>query len=212
MASSDERTSRISPRSNRLPPRGDPIFQHGQRFPGVNASHYSVRERLRDGRQVEIRALHRADLPALRESAKRMSPETIYRRFFAPKRSFTEKEIDFYLNIDFTSHVALVAVLDESGRPQILGGGRYIGSGPGRAEVAFAVDDPHQGLGIATCLMRHLVGIARANDVGQLTAEVLAENAPMLKVFERCGLAASTRREGGVVHITLDLGKEAMTS
>lgn len=178
----------------------------------MNASHYSVLERLRDARQVEIRALRPEDLPALRETAARMSPETIYRRFFAPKRSFTEKEIDFYLNIDFTSHVALVAVLEESGRPQIVGGGRYIGTGPGCAEVAFAVDDPHQGLGIATRIMRHLVGIARENGIAQLTAEVLAENAPMLKVFERCGLAAKTRREGGVVHITLDLGKEAMTS
>src|SRR5262245_8017634 len=112
----------MGPRSNRLPPRGDPTFQHGQGFPRVNASHYSVLERLRDGRSVEIRALRRADLPGLRESAKRMSPETIYRRFFAPKRSFTEKEIDFYLNIDFTSHVALVAVLEETGRPQIVGG------------------------------------------------------------------------------------------
>ena len=178
----------------------------------MNAAHYSVRERLRDGREVEIRALRPEDLPGLRETATRMSPETIYRRFFAPKRSFTEKEIDFFLNVDFTSHVALVAVLEEAGRPQIVGGGRYIGSGPACAEVAFAVDDPHQGLGIATRIMRHLVGIARANGIAQLTAEVLAENAPMLKVFERCGLAAKTRREGGVVHITLDLGKEATTS
>jgi RimJ/RimL family protein N-acetyltransferase len=177
----------------------------------MNAAHYSVRERLRDGREVEIRALRRADLPGLRETATRMSPETIYRRFFAPKRSFTEKEFDFYLNVDFTSHVALVAVLEESGRPQIVGGGRYIASGPACAEVAFAVDDPHQGLGIATRIMRHLVGIARENGIAQLTAEVLAENAPMLKVFERCGLAAKTRREGGVVHITLDL-KEATAS
>jgi hypothetical protein len=27
----------------------------------------------------------------------------------------------------------------------------------------------------------------------------------MLKVFERCGLAATTRREGGVVHLTMAL-------
>jgi GNAT superfamily N-acetyltransferase len=175
----------------------------------MNAAHYSVLERLGDGRQVEFRALRPTDLPGLRETAKRMSAETIYRRFFAPKRSFTEKEIDFYLNVDFTSHVALVAVLGESGRWQIVGGGRYISSEPGRAELAFAVDDLHQGLGIATRLMRHLVGIARANGIRQLTAEVLAENRPMLKVFERCGLAATTRREGGVLHVTLDVNKEA---
>jgi GNAT superfamily N-acetyltransferase len=87
----------------------------------------------------------------------------------------------------------------------IVGGGRYIVSGPGRAEVAFAVDDPHQGLGIATRLMRHLVAIAREAGLRELIAEVLSDNAPMLKVFERCGLAATTHREGGVVHVTLAL-------
>jgi GNAT superfamily N-acetyltransferase len=177
----------------------------------MNPADYSALERLRDGREVEIRALRPADLAGLREAATRMSPQTLYRRFFAPKRSFTEKEIDFYLNVDFVSHVALVAVLEESGRPQIVGGGRYIVSEPGRAEVAFAVDDPHQGLGIATRLMRHLVLIARAKGIGQLNAEVLAENGPMLKVFERSGLRATTRREAGVMHITLDLSREAIT-
>ena len=30
------------------------------------------------------------------------------------------------MNIDFTSHVALVALADEDGRKAIIGGGRYI--------------------------------------------------------------------------------------
>jgi RimJ/RimL family protein N-acetyltransferase len=171
----------------------------------VKASEYSAVEALRDGRRVEIRALKPADREGLAASVKRTSEETRYRRFFAPKRSFSEKEIEFYLNVDFVSHVALVAVLEEAGQPVIVGGGRYIVSEPGRAEIAFAVDDPHQGLGIATRLMRHLVAIARAAGLRELTAEVLPENAPMLKVFERCGLAAKTRREDGVVHLTMAL-------
>jgi RimJ/RimL family protein N-acetyltransferase len=171
----------------------------------VKASEYSAVEALRDGRRVEIRALKPADREGLAASVKRTSEETRYRRFFAPKRSFSEKEVEFYLNVDFVSHVALVAVLEEAGQPVIVGGGRYIVSEPGRAEIAFAVDDPHQGLGIATRLMRHLVAIARAAGLRELTAEVLPENAPMLKVFERCGLAAKTRREDGVVHLTMAL-------
>ena len=171
----------------------------------MKAARYSAVERLRDGREIEIRALRPADRDGLRAAFDRTSEESRYRRFFAPKRTFTEKEIEFYLNVDFVDHVALVAELGEDGRPVIVGGGRYIVSGPGRAEVAFAVDDPHQGLGIATRLMRHLVAIAREAGLRELTAEVLPDNAPMLKVFERCGLAATTRREGGVVHVTLAL-------
>ena len=171
----------------------------------MDASRYSVVETLRDGRKVEIRALKPADRAGLAASVRRTSEETRYRRFFAPKRSFSEKEIEFYLNVDFVNHVALVAVLEESGQPTIVGGGRYIGSETGRAEVAFAVDDPHQGLGIATRLMRHLVRIARAAGLAQLIAEVLPDNAPMLKVFERCGLAMGVRRDPDVLHVTLDL-------
>jgi RimJ/RimL family protein N-acetyltransferase len=171
----------------------------------VSAAGYSAVERLRDGRQVEIRALRPADRAGLLEAVAQMSEEARYRRFFAPKRGFTEKEIQFYLNVDFVSHVALVAVLEEGERQVIAGGGRYIVSEPGRAEVAFSVDDPHQGLGIGTSLMRHLVLIAREAGIKELVAEVLPDNAPMLKVFERCGLAMTTRREPGVVHVTLAL-------
>lgn len=167
----------------------------------MDASAYSAIETLRDGRRVEIRAQRVSDSALLREALIHMSEEARYRRFFAPKRSFTQKEIDFYLNIDFVSHVALVVVLDGA----IVGGGRYIVSEPGRAEVAFSVDDAHQGQGIGSALMRHLVGIARAAGLRVLTAEVLPDNAPMLKVFERCGLAITTRREAGVVHVTMAL-------
>ena len=99
--------------------------------------------------------------------------------------------------MDFTSHVALVAVLSEGGRQVIVGGARYVVSHPGCAEVAFAIDDPHQKLGIATHLIRHLIEIARANGLEAFVAEVLPENAPMLKIFERCGLAMTTRSEQG---------------
>ena len=37
----------------------------------------------------------------------------------------------------------------------------------------------------------------------ELVAEVLADNVPMLKVFERSGLAMTTKHEGSVVHVTL---------
>jgi RimJ/RimL family protein N-acetyltransferase len=151
---------------------------------------------------VEIRAQRVSDRALLREALVNMSEEARYRRFFAPKRSFTPKEVDFYLNIDFVSQVALVVVLDGA----IVGGGRYIVSEPGRAEIAFSVDDAHQGQGIASALMRHLVAIARDAGLKELVAEVLPDNASMLKVFERCGLPMQRRRDAGVVHVVLPLG------
>jgi RimJ/RimL family protein N-acetyltransferase len=86
-----------------------------------------------------------------------------------------------------------------------VGGARYIVSRPGCAELAFVIDDLHQKLGIATLLITHLIKLARAAGLKEFVAEVLPENQPMLKVFTRCGLAMTTRRERGVVHVTLVL-------
>ena len=66
-------------------------------------------------------------------AVRRSSARSLYRRFFGLKRHFSEQEIAFFLNVDFVSHVALVAVIDEGGRPVIIGGGRYIVEQPGKA-------------------------------------------------------------------------------
>ena len=171
----------------------------------MNPATYAATERLRNGASLQIRALQPGDRDEMLAAVGRFSKETLYRRFFAPKRSFSEREIEYFLNVDFVRHVALAAVLTEGGRQVIAGGARYIVTQPARAEVAFAVDDAHQKLGIATHLIAHLIGIARAMGLKEFVAEVLPENAPMLKVFQRCGLAMTTRRERGVVHVTLAL-------
>jgi RimJ/RimL family protein N-acetyltransferase len=171
----------------------------------MNAATYAATEHLRNGASLQIRALLPSDRAEMLAAVGRFSKEALYRRFFAPKRHFSEREVEFFLNVDFVSHVALAAVLSEDGRQMIVGGARYFVTQPGCAEVAFAVDDPHQKLGIATHLITHLIAIARGAGLEQLVAEVLPENVPMLKVFERCGLAMTTRRDRDVVHVTLAL-------
>jgi GNAT superfamily N-acetyltransferase len=94
----------------------------------------------------------RADLIA---AVNRSSGQSLYRRFFAVRRSFTESEIDFFLNVDFVKHVALAAVVEESGRAVIAGGGRYVVVQRETAEVAFGVVDQYQGQGIGAALMHH---------------------------------------------------------
>jgi GNAT superfamily N-acetyltransferase len=166
---------------------------------------YSKIEALHDGRRVTIRALRPEDKDALLAAVGRIGTDSLYRRFFAVKRQFSEKETEFFVNVDFVSHVALVAVVEEGGKPMITAGGRYIVVGPGQAEVAFAVIDKYQGQGLGTTLMRHLVAIARGAGLKELVADVLPDNRQMLKVFQKCGLAMSTRRESGSVHVTLQL-------
>jgi GNAT superfamily N-acetyltransferase len=170
-----------------------------------DASTYSAIETLRDARRVEIRALRPNDRAGLIAAVERSSPQSLYRRFFSPKRGFTEGEIAFFLDVDFATHVALVATVEEDRGQTIVGGGRYIVVEPGKAEIAFAVVDQYQGQGVGAALMRHLAVIARAAGLQELCAEVLADNASMLAVFRKSGLRLGITREAGVVHVTLHL-------
>jgi len=109
------------------------------------------------------------------------------------------------VNVDFVKHVALVAVMEEGGQPVIVGGGRYIVTGPRQAEVAFAVVDEHQRQGVGTALVDHLAAIARSAGLGELIADVLPDNIPMLKVFEKSGFHVRAGCTPGVARLSLRL-------
>ena len=173
----------------------------------MNAAKYSAVDVLRDGRRIEIRALRMDDRADFLRAVERTSAQSLYRRFFGARRDFSEKEIEFFVNVDFVNHVALVATVEEGSRTVIVGGGRYVAVQPGTAEVAFAVVDDYQGQGIGGALLRHLVVIARKAGLQKLVAEVLPDNIPMLKVFEKSGLRCNMKREGRVVHVKLRLSE-----
>ena len=155
----------------------------------IDAANYLATETLRDGRTITIRAQRPEDLDGWRAALARTSAETLHFRFFAVKREVSEKESHYFLDIDFVKHVALVVVADEDGRPTLIGGARYYVVEPGRAEIAFGLIDEYQGKGIGSALIRHLATIGREAGLHELVAEVLSNNLPMLRVFERSGLA-----------------------
>ena len=169
----------------------------------MEVAKYEAVETLRDGRQFRVRALEPNDRAGLLSAVSQSSAKSLYRRFFSPKRSLTEEEVAYFMNVDFVGHVALVAELEEDGRGVVIGGGRYILVEPGKAEVAFVVVDRYQNQGVGTALIRHLVEIARHVGLKELTAEVLADNFSMLKVFKKSGLRVRTTRDAGVIHVGL---------
>jgi GNAT superfamily N-acetyltransferase len=171
----------------------------------IDPATFSVFEHLRNGQQIEIRALRPGDRNALLLAIKRASDRSLYRRFFGIRREFSDAEVTAFVDVDFKTQVALVAVSRENGLEVIAAGARYIVIRPGAAEIAFTVLDTHQRQGIASVLLRHLATLARAAGLSTLLAEVLPENIAMLRVFERSGLKAAQVRDGDLVHVTLQL-------
>ncbi len=172
----------------------------------VDARNYSERGRLLDGRPVLVRAIRPEDKPKLRDGFERLSPQSVYHRFFQAKKELSESELRYLTEIDFVNHVALLAVLEDDGAELAIGVGRYIvESDAPAAEVAFTVDEAHHGLGVGTLLLHHLARIARSRGLPEFRAYVLAENRAMLEVFENAGFPLERRLEGNVIVARLSL-------
>jgi predicted CoA-binding protein len=75
----------------------------------------------------------------------------------------------------------------------------------GEAEIAFAVPDDMDWRGIVTLLLEHLASLARRRGLRAFTAETLAENSAMLRVFADADLPMQRRMSDGVVELTFPL-------
>ena len=160
---------------------------------------------MRDGTPVEVRALRPTDEGDMLAALEQTSMQSLQRRFFTPKRHFSDKERAFFMEIDFKEHVALVVLAEDAGHQSIVGGGRYVVTEPGQAELAFVVIDAWQGRGIGSILMRHLIALAREAGLHELIAEVLPENESMLRVFGKAGFKPAKRRDLQSIHLALSL-------
>lgn len=173
---------------------------------------YTVEERLRDQRTVKIRAIRSDDKGLVIDALRKISADSIYYRLFSPKKVFSEDDLKQITEVDQVDVVALVAVLEEDETRMIVGGGRYIRCGTSetgqRAEVAFLIDDAHQGLGIGSRLFKHLVAIALASGITTFEAEVLPSNSKMLRVFDRSGFQVAKTLTRDSTHVTIELTRE----
>ena len=153
---------------------------------------------LGDGETVLVRALRPSDEQALAAFHRRQSPDSIYRRFFSPKPELTPAELRHFTDVDMVDRAALCV----EWHGEFIAWASYE-RWPGRddADTAFMVDDAHHGKGIATLLLEHLAAIATSNGIERFTAEVLADNRPMLAVFARAGWPLERTYDRGVIEV-----------
>src|SRR5260370_39400175 len=104
----------------------------------LDARNYSANAVTRDGGAIHIRAFRADDKERLLDHFRHMSQDSIYHRFFGLKRTLSEQDLVRFTEIDFVTHVALVATLRTGADERFIGIGRYVTTGPARAEIAFA--------------------------------------------------------------------------
>ena len=109
-----------------------------------------------------------------------------------------------YVNIDPTRVLSLVGVIGPPGEERLIAEGRFVKDRVRPyGEVAFVVDEQYQGLGIASAMLAMLMRLARERGLQGFTADVLATNKSMLRVFEKSGLPVKANLAEGVYELSL---------
>lgn len=157
---------------------------------------------LSDGGTAHLRPIRPDDADLLRSFYSRLSEESIYFRYFGPRPRLTDRDVAYFTNVDYNNRVALIATIGT----EMVAVVRYDRVKPeDHAEVAFLVEDAHQGRGVAAVLMEHLRAAARERGIKTFIADVLPGNHRMMGLFRQAGYTAQSQFEDGVVRMTLDL-------
>ncbi len=157
---------------------------------------------LRDGTRLLVRPVRPDDKALLAEGFERLSPESRYRRFFAPLDKLTGRDLAYLTEVDHSDHEALLGLDAEDG--SMIGVARYVrAEDPTEAEVAVVVGDPWHGRGVATALLERLTERARQEGVDHFVALVMSDNAEALELFRHLAPGGSRTRRSASGHTEL---------
>ena len=138
---------------------------------------------LRGGVVAHLRPLTPADRTLYLAGFEHLSLESRRLRFFGPKPSLSDGEVNYFIDVDHHDHEAIAAIACGQG----LGVARYIRDrhDPRIADVAVAVVDEWQRQGVGTALLGRLAERAREEGIDWLRAQVLPSNRGMLALIRR---------------------------
>ena len=158
---------------------------------------------LSDGGTVHVRPIRPDDGTRILALHERLSKESKYLRFFSPMPNLAPSLLDRFVNVDYVDRFALVALLGA----EIIGVARYdaLEADRSQAEVAFTVDDAHQGRGVASVLLEHLAAVAQDRGLTRFLADTLPNNSKMLGVFRAAGYADDRHFADGVVRVSFPI-------
>jgi RimJ/RimL family protein N-acetyltransferase len=167
-----------------------------------------VIERLSDGAPVLIRPIRADDKQRLADGLRRLSDESVQRRFLSPKPSLSHAELRYLTEVDGRDHVALVAESPADRARHLVAVGRFVrlADDPDAAEVAIVVADPWQRRGLGSLLAAQLADEARRLGVKRFTATMAADNRPAHRLMAKLTSHLEQRHTGaGIDEVVLDL-------
>ena len=150
-----------------------------------------------------LRPIRPDDAPRLVAFHRKLSPHSVYMRFFTFHPTLSDAEVARFTTVDYVDRLALVATVGD----RLVAVGRFDRApGETEAEVAFIVADEFQHHGVGTLLLDELARAARERRVETFRADTLAENSAMLDVFRHAGFPVTSTIEYGTVTLRFPIG------
>jgi acetyltransferase len=160
-------------------------------------SQYVSRATLPDGALLTIRPIRPDDEARLVAFHQGLSERSVALRYYGPfalPQRIAHERLHRITQSDYDREIALVAIRDDGTLTGIARLSRLrngIVAEPPEATFTIVVGDAFQNQRLGTELLGHLIDVARAEGVCRISAEVLAENAPMQDVCRRLGFTLS---------------------
>ena len=171
---------------------------------GLYPEHLETVRVTKSGLEIFLRPVKISDEPLLKDFFYSLSDQSLYRRFFTMRFDMGHERLQKFVVIDYTKSMEIVAVIHDGEKEEIVGLGQYfIDEKTHTADVAFAVRDDYQNRGIGYELVTYLAHIARKQGLLGFTAEVLIDNKPMLRLFEKLGGKRAFRTSDGVIEMKI---------
>ncbi|MCP3941777.1 MAG: GNAT family N-acetyltransferase [Desulfobacteraceae bacterium] len=166
----------------------------------------ATQHRFKNGLHVHFRAIKPSDEDQMRRLFYRFSDKAIYYRYFSPIKTMPHAKMQAYVNVDYRDVLSVVGLVGEPGQQTIIAEAR-IAKYPGKpfVDIAFVVDEEYQDHGIATFLYQMLARLGKERGAVTMTADILASNRTMLKVFEKGVFPVTAKLESGVYALSIDL-------
>ncbi len=170
------------------------VLEEGGRYPEELET---IREI--NGKDYIFRPMKPTDDELLKDLFYALSDESRYKRFMSPRKDMPHERRQDFVQINYKKEMAIVVIDPEiEGPHRMIGEADYrIKEGQNVAEISVMVRDEYQGLGIGSTLIEYLTMIAKNQGLYGFTAEVLADNKKMLKVFEKMGYDIEKKRKYG---------------
>lgn len=150
-----------------------------------------------------LRVIGPGDEERIERMLARLSPASVYRRFFTLFPKVPPPLVHEMASVDHDAREGFVVALGE----EVIAMANYVRlrGDPSTADLAVVVEDAWQRRGLARVLVRALARAAAAHGIERFAATILTDNPPALRLASAVAPHSYRQRDGREVHVLTPL-------